>query len=488
LELSEQILNGDDELCKRLFNLIEFDKVIESYCKYATVGSVNLSTSMNNDPQFAELMAKYLSLMSKYTDTEKGINFENDKSDLQAIFDLFVDMTPAKQRAFLNALFYLYGQEEVRDNMLFAYPDNEVKGMYIFFLVNYFSYHLPDSADPMLQDLLLAMEYYMNNSIYEDAISNFVAKMDSLIIAYGTLSQADKAVFDQYLGDAYQKYLKLYKINKAGQPSDMSKFEALRDELLQALSDYEKVISNLANPETSSLNEGMMGALVAAYERIAAIVDEMRYSDDEQLRFLASTLDVSFDEDSALPVDFAAQNIRWRFIVMLHNVTFTYKDDDGIETAKYAYEIYTSADLSDFMAQVSYVIIQQYNGSTEFDAAKVLSIMKAYRDQMDKDSDSMGMFYSFDGDFFYYAGLNSFFTKVLTEGNAALGAKLLEIEQLYTQYAFYEKEEDKTAFMDAMAEAITLYASVTDTENFNAYLAELYNYYLNLYNTLNTAA
>ena len=77
---------------------------------------------------------------------------------------------------------------------------------------------------------------------------------------------------------------------------------------------------------------------------------------------------------------------------------------------------------------------------------------------------------------------------MLTEGNAALGAKLLEIEQLYTEYAFSEEDEDKTAFMDAMAEAIKLYASVTDTENFNAYLAELYNYYLNLYNTLNTAA
>ena len=488
LELSEQILNGDDELCKSLFNIIQFDQIIETYCEYATVGVVNLSTSLNNNPKFAELMNRYLSLMKKYLEDEKGVSVEDDKADLQAIFDLFVDMTPAQQRAFLNALFYLYNQEEVRDNMLFAYPENEVKGMYIFFLVNYFTHQLPDSADPMLQDLLLAIEYYMNNSTYEDAMSNFMAKMDSLIIAYGTLSQADKAVFDRYLGNAYQKYLKLYKINKAGQPSDMSKFEALRDELLQALSDYEKLNANLADPETGSLNDGMMGAIVAAYERIAAIVDEMRNSDDEQLRFLASTMDVAFSEESSLPIDFAAQNVRWRFIIMLHNVTYTYKNDDETEERRFAYDIYTSADLSDFMAQASYVIIQQYNGATEFDAAKVLSIMKAYRDQMDKDSDAMGQFYTFDADFFYYAGLNSFFTKVLTEGNAALGAKLLEIEQLYTEYAFSEEDEDKTAFMDAMAEAIKLYASVTDTENFNAYLAELYNYYLNLYNTLNTAA
>ena len=49
----------------------------------------------------------------------------------------------------------------------------------------------------MLQDLLLAMEYYMNNSLYADALSNFDAKMESLRAAYQTLSQEDQAAFDQ---------------------------------------------------------------------------------------------------------------------------------------------------------------------------------------------------------------------------------------------------------------------------------------------------
>ena len=83
-----------------------------------------------------------------------------------------------------------------------------------------------------------------------------------------------------------------------------------------------------------------------------------------------------------------------------------------------------------------------------------------------------------------------FFGKVLTEGNVALGNKLLEVEKLYVQFAFsnFANEEAKTAFMNAMAEVMQLVAAVTDTENFDTYLADLYNFYLNLYNGMNTEA
>ena len=491
IEKSKEIMAGDDTLCKELYEYIDLDNVFKNQLTLASVGFVNLSTSMNGDPQYTSLLNKFLSLMELYTDASKGISFDENKDLLQALMDEYVAMSPAKQRAFLNAMHYLYGQEKVKDNMLFQYIQEdgkkEVKGYFIFFLVNYFEHQLPDSADPILQDLLLAIEYYQNNGIYEDGMSNFLTKMEAVILAYGTLNKADQNVFDEYLGNAYEKYKKLYQINKAGTPSDLSKFEAKRDELIQALADYDTLRENLSNEE-GKINEGMIGALMCAYERIQYIVNELRNSDDEQLRTLVSTLPVSFSEDSSLPIDYAAQNVRWDFIIMMHNITFTVTHDDETQEKVFGWDLYAPYENVPFHAKAYYVIMQQYNGGTEFDAAKVLEAMSYFRAQIDKQANALQCFYNFDGDFYYNAGLKSFFAKVLTEGNAALGTKLLEVEDLYSKYARSEKEEDKTAFMNAMAEAIALFASITDTENFNTYLADMYNFYLAKYNALNTAA
>ena len=67
---------------------------------------------------------------------------------------------------------------------------------------------------------------------------------------------------------------------------------------------------------------------------------------------------------------------------------------------------------------------------------------------------------------------------------------MLEVEKLYVQFAFsnFANEEAKTAFMNAMDEVMQMVAAVTDTENFDTYLADLYNFYLNLYNGMNTEA
>ena len=487
IEKAAEIKNGDDQLCKDLYEFLDIDSIIDRQLTLAGAGFVNLSTSLYRDPQFTSLLDKYLDMMELYMDPQKGIDLEKDKETMQALLDEFVAMTPAKQRAFLNALFYLYGQEQVLDRMIFEYPDNEVKGYYVYMLVTFFEHYLPDSADPMLQDLLVAIEYYMNSSVYDNAMSNFLTKMESVILAYGTLSKSDQAVFDQYLGNAYQKYLKLYQINKAGTPSDLTAFEAKRDEFLKALEDYNTLRQGLTDEE-GKLQEGMVGALMTAYERIQAIANELRNSEDEQLRTLVSTMKVSFDEETSLPIDNAAMNLRWNYIVLMHNITYTLTHEDETQETITAWELYYPYENVPFHGKALYVIMQQFNGGTEFDAAKVLEAMRYFRSQIGEYPDALQIFYTFDADFYYNAGLKSFFAKVLTEGNAALGTKLLEVEDLYSKYARSESDEDKTAFMNAMAEAIALFASVTDTENFNTYLADMYNFYLEKYNGLNTAA
>jgi hypothetical protein len=287
LEKAEEIKKGDDELCKQIYEFMDFDRVIKHQLTLASVGFVNLATSLYDDPQFESLMEKYMAVMDLYMDTERGVKIEEDKELLQALFDEFVAMTPSKQRTFLNAIFYLYGSQPVHDNQVLDFPENKVRGLYVYFLVVYFDHYLSDESMDILRNLLVSMEHYLNVNTFDDAMSNFLTKMESVILAYGTLSSSDKQVFDQYLGNAYQKYLKLYQINKAGTPSDLTAFEAKRDEFLKALDDYNTLRAGLTDEE-GKLQEGMLGALMTAYERLMAIANEMRNSEDEQLRALAA--------------------------------------------------------------------------------------------------------------------------------------------------------------------------------------------------------
>jgi hypothetical protein len=492
-EYSEKILNGDDELCKNLYKVLEMDAAIDAYVRYSQTGYINLVASLYEDPEFVQLMDVYFSLIKKYADRNRGVDFDTDKEELQQVFDLFVAMTPAKQRAFMNAMYYLYGREMVRDNMMFAYPDDQIKGLYVFLVVSYFEHYLPEAAHPIIQNLLLAMEYYLNNSTYDDAMSNFLSKMQVVIADYNALTPDEKVVFDQYMGTAYDKYFKLYQINRRPAPSDLTKFEALRDELLQAVRDYENIRDNMTDVQedgSAKIKEGMTGALVASYENVMRLIENLRNHEDEQIRALVSTMDITVGEDYVLPIDYFAQNFRWTFVVLTHNITYTFKNEDGTDRYENVWNLFHYGDMTPFWREAYYVINQQYKGAEEFDTAKVMSAMQAYREQLTNRPDALGQFYTFDGDFYYYAGLETFFGKVLTEGNVALGNKLLEVEKLYVQFAFsnFANEEAKTAFMNAMAEVMQLVAAVTDTENFDTYLADLYNFYLNLYNGMNTEA
>jgi hypothetical protein len=156
-------------------------------------------------------------------------------------------------------------------------------------------------------------------------MSNFLSKMQVVIADYNALTPDEKVVFDQYMGTAYDKYFKLYQINRRPAPSDLTKFEALRDELLQAVRDYENIRDNMTEQQedgSAKIKEGMTGALVASYENVMRLIENLRNHEDEQIRALVSTMDITVGEDYVLPIDYFAQDFRWTFVVLTHNITY----------------------------------------------------------------------------------------------------------------------------------------------------------------------
>ena len=331
----------------------------------------------------------------------------------------------------------------------------------------------------------MAMEYYLNVDFYDNAMDNFLAKMGQINATYETLSQEDKALVDTYLGTAMEKYNRLYQINKNGANADKNEYEALFNELLQAIQDFDRLASAMINSETGEINGAIMGATVSAFERARTLVNQIMATGNEDIIVLFTTMQMSVGEDKQMSLDSAFLELRQYFVNLMHNISFTVEREDGTQDALYAWDVYYSGDVQDIMAAAYYVIMMQYDGKTDFDVNTVLAVMKAYRDSLVDHTESMTLFMTFHADELYYAGLEAFFSQVLSAEEMELARKLMEAEQECTTYAAdLDDEQKKEAFMAVMAEVIALREALTELDNFNTYLANLYSFYLTQYNAL----
>jgi len=489
LELSEKLLNSGNQLYIDLYNFIDFDKLIRDTTVYSAVGIVNLLSAGYNDEELMALMDTYIGLLAKAMDNNGTLNFDEHKAEFQAIIDGFAAMTPSKQNCFLSALYYNYGVENVRDAMVMSFPNENENRLLVFLLEDYLSHNLSETMVPVAQDLLLAMEYYLNKDRYDDGITNFMAKMDAVHAAYEGFSAADKAKFNEYLGNVYTKYTLLYNLQKNGFTVEQDVYVNQFTAMVQAIRDYQDLRAELVEPETSVLREGMLGMVISAYTRVEAMAAEILAIDNEQVPVLYSTLKMLISEENEMNLEFAYMNTRYSFLVTMHGISYTTTSEDGVEKKVYAWELYQDSNVGAIMNIAYYVMMSQYN-NTEMNAETVLDIMRQFRNFMNTDIDSVYMFRVLSGNEMYYAGLQTFFDSVLTYTNRSVGTKLLEVEKALCQFAFTgsKNEEDKAAFMTAMEELIELRQTVTDTANFDTYLAEMYNYYLETYNHMKSEA
>ena len=489
LELAEKLLAGDNQLYKDLYALIDFNGLIQRYMDYSSVGIVNLMSAGYADQEITALMDIYTELVVNAARNEGTLPVEANKQQLQALFDGFAALTPSKQSGFLGALCYEYGVERVLDRMVLSFSENYEGNILASLFQVYFSTYLPEAVLPVAQDMLLSMEYYLNKDRYDDAMANFMAKMDAITAAYASFSMQDKALFDQYLGAAFAKYTMLYKLEKNGQTVTEDQYIELFRALEQSIRDYHKVRAELVDAETSQVNSAMLGMTIAAFERVDDLMNQIKALNSPEITALLALFEMESDDGTAMNLDFAYMNVRYNFIVVMHSVTFNVNHDDGTQESVYAWELYGDTNARDVMLRVYHVLMAQYAG-TEMDAETVLAIMKEFRRMMTVDINSIYIFDLMGGDVHYYDGLQAFFNGALSESNKTFAAKLLEVEKALCQYA-YQKGDNAEALatvLDTMEELIGLHGTLTDMEEFNTYLGEMYDFYLNQYQLLKAEA
>lgn len=489
LELAEKLLAGDNQLYKDLYVLIDFDDMIQRYIDYSSIGIVNLMSAGYADKEITALLEIYTELLVNAASNNGTLPVDENKQQLQALFEGFAALTPSKQNAFISSLCHEYGLERVLDRMVLSFSEDYEGNILTSMFQIYFGAYLPETMQSVAQDMLLSMEYYLNKDRYDDAMDNFMAKMDSITAAYASFSMQDKALFDRYLGAAFAKYNVLYNLEKNGQTVTQDQYIDLFNELVQSIRDYHKVRAELVDEETFQVNSAMLGMTIAAFERVDDLMNQIKALNSPEITALLALFEMESDDGTAMNLDFAYMNVRYNFIVVMHSVTFNVNHDDGTQERVYAWELYSDTNARDVMLRVYHVLMAQYAG-TEMDAETVLAIMKEFRRMMTVDINSIYVFDLMGGDINYYEGLQIFFNGILSETNKAFAAKLLEVEKALCQYA-YKKSDNAEALatvLDTMEELIGLHDTLTDTEEFDTYLGEMYDFYLNQYQLLKAEA
>lgn len=487
LEKIDEIMNQEEYLYIGLYNFLEFDDMFKGYVLYPNVGVINLMGSLYGDDQAMALMDDYMALVKKtMTGPEPVLNFEENKDHFQRIIDGFIAMSPAKQKHFLSAMFYLYGSEEVRDTMVLTLPEEHERGIFLFLMNSYFTEYMSETTMPMVQDMLLAIEYYLNRDSYEDSMGNFNTKMEALSDSYAKLSAEDKALFDSCMGGAYAKYSLLYRLEKNGATIDQELYTAQFDELVQVFREFEMLLNSLSDPETNQLNSDALGTALAAYSRAKILAEAILDHENPEVVALFSVLDMNWDEEHKFDMDYLYMVNRLFFLRVLHDIRFTQIKEDGTEKLVYGWEVYTDADVDKLMYDAYYVMIQAYNNAEEYDQEKVMAAMKTFRDTVVEEARAIYIFDVLGSSGTYYKGLEAFFAQVISDGNKEFAAKLLEAEQAYIAYLNNQKSGVKLVeLMVVMGELMELRKSVADMDNYNTYLAEMYDFYIEQYNNIN---
>ena len=282
VKLANQIKSEGTPMDKGIYELLSGDVLIESYLRRGSSGYLAIMGLALNDSDVVDVWEAYLPIYEKYLSVANQEQYTaflaDNKADMQVLFSMLADLTPAQFHSFLSSLNYLY------DNTggalpLFNYSQNGATSVFVACVVSTCMSSTPESTRAMLQNLFLAVEYYSLRNNSKKAIEYFIMAMDAVMAAEGVSAEDKDAFFAAYgMQTLFDKYKAIYDAVK-----DQTKIEtdsdlaAKLEELNSWMDKYDEMLSVIVNTDTST-DEGMMRVNMA-YPLMFAIYDKI-----EQLR------------------------------------------------------------------------------------------------------------------------------------------------------------------------------------------------------------
>jgi len=473
LRLAEDVKNSGNELYLNLFALLEAEEAMDIHLKKSTCGYIFQMGEALGMESVDKVWGLYLALLDAYL-TQPGDTLISEHGEkFEAVARALADLTPAELHAFISTVNFLYdtaaGKVLVLDCSVRPY------NTLMTLLGTYYREILPsDALDGMFIDLFIAMENISLCGIKETAKDDFVAIMGKLNEAYGNLSAADQALFDQHFGTAYGKCQALCRDIFAQNVTLPQDWNAKFTELNSLLDSFDAVYAYIVAQSTSDLNRSRVTPLLfAIYERAYELYSEIATSGDTAI---VSALSTKTFTASGVEYTLDRRFIGARGIFINLTISSGIEGLDG--SAQMTWEVYQDAGLQPFFADVAYLLLAEYN-DTVYSGNDIAALMETFRAL----SNEKKMFvYKLGINLLYYEGIERYYTNVLGADASALIRKLLEAEIAYSMYAYEQSDATKNDFNAKMADVVKAYNALVDKAAFDKVLGDLYDYYKDLYN------
>ena len=471
LKLSEQILGGNDEMEKMLYNELPlntllgftdeddivyyFDTLIE-YLEIGEGGVQYCAVSLFGTPEYHNLLDKYMNLVINLYENENFTNTSEYRAAVEDMFATFLALSPAQQYNFLSSLNPLYyGMYPEKAFDAYIQEGEDYTCMFVQILNDYYRGKFSDSAAAdAYNNLMIAIEIYAQRATLEDWKTEFNTRYDNIKSIYSNMSNSDKAVFDLYFSTIFSKYeLLLIRHSGSGNSTNLGEwadeFEALNEALTNAGEGYQLLSEGLT----------VYAPLFSAYERATQIANhilknapksivEAYYHDD--LFSIPYTDSDGYTITIQCSYDFAMQYYRSGFATGL--VMFTYADQ-----SMNIYAWYNELNMGEVM-NACYDIIWSYFNRTPYDREATVSFMEMLSKL---DSERQVLFFLMEIEGFYYAAIDEFINSGFTSEAADVADKLIALEQAYLMYLYYPVADNYEGMVNALDELKTAYEGLS---------------------------
>ena len=494
VRLAEELKAGNDEMAKKLYDvlpvnsllgiadgtLFNFDTLME-YVRVMDGGYYQYSGGLLGVEAYHKIMGAYVDLITKMLDDETYEDSAQYGQDLEALFAMFVDLAPTEQYYFLNTLNAFYSMSIPP----LAFDDTgEFAELMCFFvtLVNeYYRDKLSSNAADAYNDLVAAIEIYAQRMNNENWKAEFTGRMDSVQAIYAQMSADDKAVFEQYLGDIYNKYLNIrdtYVL--ADDLIDLGEWEDEFKALDDAITNVEIALTYIQQ------GQPLYALFYNAYERAQRLADYILTNAPAEIleAYYYEARYGANDAEEGMGTESVAASYEY-VMTTYRNMYINYLLGEAVGSS--VYDVYVGSALPAFMDacyDLSWTYIYGGDSGGEYDKAQVLGILKTFREMT---LEEQILFVMLEGETsYYYAGLEEFIAQNYNENVAAVALNLLSLEEQYILYDYYvQNGADAAEILPYMQTILTAVKadyealSAEDKASF-ADFEEMYTFYVTL--------
>lgn len=494
-QTAEQIKASDDEMIKALYQMLavnsalgldgshpfSFDTMLE-YLRTMEGGFYSFSGGLLGIDEYHALMDRYMALVINILGTDGYENTAQYSADVEAIFEMFLNLSSTQQFNFLSTLnaYYGMGMPPLAFDDSGEYADFTC--VFVSLLNEYYRGKLSAGAQSAYNDLVIAMEIYAQRASYENWLVEFKTRMEAVATAYQQMNVVDQAAFDHYLGAAYEKYTAI--LARFGEPPVSTDLGEWQDEF----DDLKFVIENL-DVAYYLIENGVSvyGLFFSAFERAQLIVNHILENAPEEIvnAYLHEELYVyeveSGDEGAESTPATETVSMTYEYAFYLYRGLYIYYQQILLDGSS-AYDLYNAGELATFMEQCNaitwaYLRSDEDTTTPDFDKTQVLQALATFRNLT---IDEQVLFLLMEGEQgFYYTALIEFLSQNYTDKAAEMALKVLELEQVHMAYLTVSDATYLEILKTTVASAKTMYEALSGDDKASfADFEEAYTFYI----------